>query len=58
MIKFLIIFFIIIAIFIYLIILGANKDKTDVDLESEIRGEYEQWEDMKRREVENERKIK
>lgn len=58
MIKFLIIFFVIIAIFIYLIILGANKDKTDVDLESEIREEYEQWKEMKRREVENGRKIK
>ena len=58
MIRFLIIFFVIIAIFIYLIILGANKDKTDVDLESEIREEYEQWKDMKRREVENGRKIK
>ncbi len=58
MIRFLIIFFVIIAIFIYLIILGANKDKTDVDLESEIREEYEQWKDMKRRKVENGRKIK
>ena len=58
MIKFLIIFFVIIAIFIYLVILGANKDKTDVDLESEIIEEYEQWKEMKRREVENGRKIK
>ena len=47
MIKFLIIIFIIIAIFMYLIILGANKDRTDEDLESEIREEYERWKDMK-----------
>lgn len=58
MIKVLIIIFMIVAIFMYLIILGANKDKTDADLDDEVREEYEKWKDMKRGEEENGRKVK
>lgn len=47
MVKVLIIIFIIVAFFMYLIILGANNDKTDADLEDEVREEYEKWKDMK-----------
>lgn len=43
MIKVLIIIFMIVAIFMYLIILGANKNYKDEDLEFKIREDYEKW---------------
>jgi len=43
MIKVLIIIFMIVAIFMYLIILGANKNNKDEDLEFKIREDYEKW---------------
>ncbi len=58
MIKVLIMIFMIIAILMYLIILGANKNNKDEDIEFKIREDYEKWKDEKRGEVENGRKIK
>lgn len=47
MIKVLIIIFMIVAIFMYLIILGANKNNKDEDLEFKIREDYEKWKNEK-----------
>ena len=47
MIKVLIIIFMIVAIFMYLIILGANKNIKDEDLEFKIREDYERILDVK-----------
>ena len=45
--KVLIIIFMIVAIFMYLIILGANKNNKDEDLEFKIREDYEKWKNEK-----------
>ena len=49
MIIFIVIFFVIIAILKYLIILGSNKNKTDKELEMEIKEEFEYWKNYEKR---------
>ena len=49
MIIFIVIFFVIIAILTYLIILGSNKNKTDKELEMEIKEEFEYWKNYEKR---------